>query len=53
MGPVDRRRRAVDRLKVPNPRLGTVDQPGRPVHMVGQPAGRPTVGSGCFEKTLI
>ena len=36
----------VDRLKVPNSRLGTIDRPGRP-------AGRPTVGSGCFQKWLF
>ena len=40
----------VDRLKVPNSRLGSVDRHGRPVPMVGRPTGRPTVGSGCFGK---
>ena len=43
---VDRRRRAVDRpvdrLTLPNSRLGTVDRHGRPVHMVGR------LGSGCL-----
>ena len=38
----------VDRLKVPNSRLGTVNRPGRPVHRVGRPA----VGSDCFGKVL-
>jgi len=45
--------RPVDRLKVPNSRLGTVDRHGRPVHMVGRPTGRPTVGSGCFAELEI
>ena len=46
-------RRAVDRLKCPNSRLGTVDRPSRPVHRVGRPAGRPTIESACFRKGLF
>ena len=47
---VDRRRRAVnrpvDRLTLPNSRLGTVDRLGRPGAWVGRPTSRPTGESG-------
>ena len=42
--------RPVDRLKVPNSRLGKVDRHGRPVPRVGRPTGRPTVGFGLFRE---